>query len=489
MNSLDNNHLCFLLALNSAAFSNNLHEAFENVIRYMKIGAKRIGEVHLKYRNIPTQSAYPVSSHQQESLSSPNLSLIGYYFWSSKGTVGKRLLLVSVRPSLFGETGETNIFYSKLHIKTFVKALLITGVMETRIPIPFSIPIPVLYTPTNIVVFPVHRYPYQHVRRSLLHEQIEELVALKDLNTQIHDDFNTMPPVIKCIWKFPSRNLLKLNTDGSSRGNPGPSSFGGLIRDCRGRWVLGYMGNMSVNGGTYTAVHAEIWSIFKGLCLIKDMNLSFLLIETDCQAAIGLTLKQLDDDDPVKPVVDAIKRLQLEQRCTLIHTRRDGNHCADQLAKLGGKQSEECVLLEKPPEMLIPYLLRDIEAASEFERNDVEVVYVFTLIVNIVGKDGSSAAVIMYNFQRNRKIPAPKWALSWTWAKKEAQYHIAARKTPTVVDLLPGTPNNQQFENCCKGGVIKRWDASAFQVTVGVAGTTDKTEGILSYTYINPDNI
>ncbi|KAJ9551924.1 hypothetical protein OSB04_015969 [Centaurea solstitialis] len=34
-------------------------------------------------------------------------------------------LLVPVRPSLFGETGETNMFYLKLHIKTFVKLILL----------------------------------------------------------------------------------------------------------------------------------------------------------------------------------------------------------------------------------------------------------------------------------------------------------------------------------------------------------------------------
>ncbi|CAI0449212.1 unnamed protein product [Linum tenue] len=55
------------------------------------------------------------------------------------------------------------------------------------------------------------------------------------------------------------------------------------------------------------------------------------------------------------------------------------------------------------------------------------------------------------------------------------------KKTPTVVDLLPGTPYNQQIANCCKGGVINAWAqdpagaVSSFQVSVGAAGTTNKT--------------
>ena len=55
------------------------------------------------------------------------------------------------------------------------------------------------------------------------------------------------------------------------------------------------------------------------------------------------------------------------------------------------------------------------------------------------------------------------------------------KKHPTVVDLLPGTPYNQQIANCFKGGVLNSWvqdpsnAASSFQVSVGGAGTTDKT--------------
>lgn len=55
------------------------------------------------------------------------------------------------------------------------------------------------------------------------------------------------------------------------------------------------------------------------------------------------------------------------------------------------------------------------------------------------------------------------------------------KKDPTVVDLLPGTPYNQQIANCCKGGVLNSWvqdpgnAASSFQISVGAAGTTNKT--------------
>ncbi|XP_058187736.1 protein COBRA-like [Rhododendron vialii] len=115
--------------------------------------------------------------------------------------------------------------------------------------------------------------------------------------------------------------------------------------------------------------------------------------------------------------------------------------------------------------------------------------------------DGYLAVVTMFNFQQYRHIQAPGWTLGWTWAKKEVIWSMVGgqtteqgdcskykgniphccQKRPTVVDLLPGTPYNQQIANCCKGGVINSWAqdpanaASSFQVSVGAAGTTNKT--------------
>jgi hypothetical protein len=111
------------------------------------------------------------------------------------------------------------------------------------------------------------------------------------------------------------------------------------------------------------------------------------------------------------------------------------------------------------------------------------------------------AVVTIYNFQQYRHIQAPGWTLGWTWSKKEVVWSMVGgqttdqgdcsrykgniphccRKDPTVVDLLPGTPYNQQIANCCKGGVMNSWvqdpanAASSFQISVGAAGTTNKT--------------
>ena len=111
------------------------------------------------------------------------------------------------------------------------------------------------------------------------------------------------------------------------------------------------------------------------------------------------------------------------------------------------------------------------------------------------------AVVTIYNFQAYRHIQTPGWTLGWTWAKKEIIWSMTGgqatdqgdcsrfkgsiphccKKTPTIVDLLPGTPYNQQIANCCKGGVLSSWvqdpanAAGSFQLSVGSAGTSNKT--------------
>ncbi|KAL6650139.1 hypothetical protein ACP70R_014363 [Stipagrostis hirtigluma subsp. patula] len=115
--------------------------------------------------------------------------------------------------------------------------------------------------------------------------------------------------------------------------------------------------------------------------------------------------------------------------------------------------------------------------------------------------DGYVAMVTMNNYQMYRQIMAPGWTVGWSWAKKEVIWSIVGaqateqgdcskfkggiphccKRTPAVVDLLPGVPYNQQIANCCKAGVVAAYgqdpaaSVSAFQVSVGLAGTTNKT--------------
>ncbi|KAM7506866.1 hypothetical protein LguiA_017319 [Lonicera macranthoides] len=88
--------------------------------------------------------------------------------------------------------------------------------------------------------------------------------------------------------------------------------------------------------------------------------------------------------------------------------------------------------------------------------------------------DGYIAIVTLFNYQLYRHIQAPGWSVGWAWARNEVIWDMRGRQTtergdcsqykgtithccnraPTIVDLMPEAPYNQQLKNCCKGGIL-----------------------------------
>ncbi|KAL0439129.1 UNVERIFIED_CONTAM: hypothetical protein Slati_2395900 [Sesamum latifolium] len=72
----------------------------------------------------------------------------------------------------------------------------------------------------------------------------------------------TMPRAPRVVrWATPSPAWFKLNSDGSSLGNPGPAGADGIIRDAEGQVRLAYQ----VALGTTTSVIAELTAVWHGL--------------------------------------------------------------------------------------------------------------------------------------------------------------------------------------------------------------------------------
>lgn len=59
----------------------------------------------------------------------------------------------------------------------------------------------------------------------------------------------TMRPV---SWTSPGTGKLKLNADGSSKGNPG---LAGVFCEERGHWILGFLGRLE----DCMSLEAEVW--------------------------------------------------------------------------------------------------------------------------------------------------------------------------------------------------------------------------------------
>ncbi|XP_047340364.1 COBRA-like protein 6 [Impatiens glandulifera] len=111
-------------------------------------------------------------------------------------------------------------------------------------------------------------------------------------------------------------------------------------------------------------------------------------------------------------------------------------------------------------------------------------------------------SVSILNNQLYRHIEAPGWKLRWDWQGNEIIWKMMGAETteqgdcskfnnvpycclkkPIIIDLLPGTPFNNQFTNCCKGGVLSSLMqgpgkyGSAFLMKVGgIVGSTSSND-------------
>ena len=88
---------------------------------------------------------------------------------------------------------------------------------------------------------------------------------------------------------LPPAGYMKINTDASVRMEQGRVSYGGIVRDDIGNWILGYYGFI----GKTKITEAELWSIHQGLKITKDKDWKQVIIETDSQAAMNLLQTQI----------------------------------------------------------------------------------------------------------------------------------------------------------------------------------------------------
>ena len=84
-------------------------------------------------------------------------------------------------------------------------------------------------------------------------------------------------------WIVPSEPFIKLNTDGSSLGNPGLAGARGIFRDFSGNWVSGF----SLRLGLASNNIAKLWAIRQGPMLAWDLDFKFNQLETDSTMIIS----------------------------------------------------------------------------------------------------------------------------------------------------------------------------------------------------------
>ncbi|MBI4437733.1 ribonuclease HI family protein [Candidatus Uhrbacteria bacterium] len=121
--------------------------------------------------------------------------------------------------------------------------------------------------------------------------------------------------------------LLKIFTDGGSRGNPGPAASGAVIQSASGETITHvskYLGRTTNNQAEYTA-------IIIGLKKARELGATTVQVYMDSE----LACKQLNGEYRVKDPEIAKRFLEIKNvmhdftRVTFTHVRREKNKEAD----------------------------------------------------------------------------------------------------------------------------------------------------------------
>eukprot|EP00253_Pinus_taeda_P034383 PITA_34383 len=146
-------------------------------------------------------------------------------------------------------------------------------------------------------------------------------------------------------WSPPPPNSFMLNFDGASKGNPGATGYGGVIRDHTGQVLKVFFGSIGWNTNNV----AELEGLWQGLNIAQKDNFFPLIVEGDSQILINMAIKiqQGTEAQKISTSWRMVARLELLQSwirdnkaATFNHIRREGNKLADFLANIGAERGK-----------------------------------------------------------------------------------------------------------------------------------------------------
>ena len=147
-------------------------------------------------------------------------------------------------------------------------------------------------------------------------------------------------------WNNNNHHCHVLNVDGSCLGSPIRAGFGGLIRNRAGYFLSGFSGYLPSSN---CILLAGLTTIFKGLRLARDMGLEELVCYTDSQLSVNLIICDISKYHAYAVLVQDIKDTMASRNFIIQHTLREGNQCADYMAKLGAPSDFGFVLHPSTP--------------------------------------------------------------------------------------------------------------------------------------------
>ncbi|CAN0852644.1 Putative ribonuclease H protein At1g65750 [Linum grandiflorum] len=152
-------------------------------------------------------------------------------------------------------------------------------------------------------------------------------------------------------WERPENGWTKLNFDGSCKGRKGVSSIGGVVRNHRAEFLLGYAEPISTTG----SVVAELAALRRGLELVLENGWNNVWLEGDAKSVVEVIMrpekeKRLGCVVAKRHVRDINMIIPEIENCIVSHIYREGNRAADKFAQMGHGLEEPKVWRHDPPD-------------------------------------------------------------------------------------------------------------------------------------------
>ncbi|XP_060212308.1 uncharacterized protein LOC132639948 [Lycium barbarum] len=145
------------------------------------------------------------------------------------------------------------------------------------------------------------------------------------------DQLKPMIVSVAVYWLKPDFGWVKLNVDGCSKGNPGSSGGGGIIRDHNGSVICAfaeYYGDCSNN-------LAEAKAMLRGIILCINSGFTNVIVESDSMIILNLIKRIKKPPWQLNHIIEQVMDLIKNDNFIFCHTLREGNNTADMLANLG----------------------------------------------------------------------------------------------------------------------------------------------------------
>ncbi|KAL0287134.1 UNVERIFIED_CONTAM: putative ribonuclease H protein [Sesamum radiatum] len=169
-------------------------------------------------------------------------------------------------------------------------------------------------------------------RRPLLHQ----------LTPHTHPAESSAAKSNYCVLEKTARGWYKL-TDGASKGNPGISGAGGILRDQLGKVIFAFQEPL----GNATNTQAELSAIYRGLQICFSRGLRKIWIETDATAIIKIISAPQRGAWNLQATLQNICKILNQMEHKLSHIFREGNQVADFLANQACYNQQLCIFNEE----------------------------------------------------------------------------------------------------------------------------------------------